>query len=142
MNEIVELWYIQAPLLGRIYPGERNRKKAICQECRATLGIGAGYRGQNISPDPLTGATVGFRCRDCIARRLGSFTAWAFDHESGILSRRENEQSLLIAGQRLAELFRLDGEAGLRAAIFEVLCDQRIHTSTVTHGKAEEKQWR
>jgi hypothetical protein len=125
MRAEIDLYFIVLPHMGQLFPNERNVNKAICQVCHLSGQPGELYRfkighiGLSYQSRRNNGMSNGYFCQSCGADVLKAAAAWKFDPENGVLFQSKAAGGLLIDGLRLGDLFRLNGAAGLAAAILE-----------------------
>jgi hypothetical protein len=122
--EATEVWSIALPGLGRVYLNEHNSirggQTAICKICKAPLTAGEGcrFKQERFSAGSLGN---GFLCPVCIKHALQGTAKWQWNDTDESLFRAHGYTQRPIDGERLADLWMLNGAAGLMAGIREAL---------------------
>jgi len=122
-----EVWCIVLPGLGRVFLQEHNQQPGrivICRKCQGAIEPGTGCRfvqERNLGRmQPVTKGN-GYLCRTCIKHGLQETARWQFNDTEASLFKANGYTLKPIEGQRLADLWMLNGTAGLMAGIREAL---------------------
>lgn len=129
MNDLVGtdgIYYISIPE-GKVFPGERNRNPAGCQNCKAELNRGRGMRfakGRFFKENEWNN---GYLCPECVAGRFRRVERWHFNPVQGILFPAMVVTVWPLDGERLAEKLLEKGAPGLMEAVAEARAEFRKH---------------
>jgi hypothetical protein len=127
--EAREVWSIALPGMGRVFLHEHNLlrggKPVTCRKCGAAIEGGKGCRFKQERFG--AGATGnGFLCPVCIKRALQETPRWQFNEIECTLFKAFGYTQKPLDGVRLADLWILNGEAGLLAGIREAVEESKL----------------
>ena len=125
--EATEVWCVALPGLGRVFLQEHNQQAGrvlICRVCRGAIEPGTGCRFRQ---ERYTGSSgSGYICRTCIKHEFERTPKWQWSEMESSLFKANGYTSKPIDGQRLADLWILNGDAGLMAGIRETLEESQV----------------
>jgi hypothetical protein len=123
-----EVWSIALPGLGRVFLQEHNSirggQTAVCKICKATLSAGEGCR---FKQERFASGSLGngYLCPVCIKHELQGTAKWQWNDTDESLFKAHGYTLVPIDGPRLADLWMINGAAGLMAGIKEALEDSK-----------------
>jgi hypothetical protein len=126
MNSIFEaesVWCVALPGLGRVFLQEHNQQPGRVVICRVCHGPIQPEEGCRIKAERFSqgAVTSGYICPVCIKHSFENTSKWHWSDMDSSLFKANGYTSTPISGQRLADLWILNGQAGLMAAIREAL---------------------